>query len=420
MKLNYPRTLLVGLAFFSICAFWQLYDATVPLMLQKTFHMGDGLAGFVMALDNVLALVLLPLFGHLSDRTRTRAGRRMPYILLGTLAAAPLMGILARIGDGAGPAGLPLFIGALALLLVAMGSYRSPAVALMPDVTPRPLRSKANALINLMGALGGMVALRLIQLLVAPGEPTRYQPVYIAVAAVMALSAGAMACFVRENRLRLPEAPEAGRTPGGKLPRDVRNSLLLILCSVFFWFMGYNAITTAFTKYAARQWGMALGDASGCLMVATVGAVLSYVPIGFLSSRFGRKKMILAGILLMVLCFALGAAIHSPGALGYLLFAVIGFAWAAINVNSYPMVVELASGADVGKYTGFYYTFSMAAQIMTPVLSGFLLEKAGYFTLFPYAALMVALSFVTMSFTRHGDSKPAAPASKLEAFDTPD
>ena len=160
MKLNTKRTCLVGLAFLSICAFWNLYDFVIPLVLKNTYHLGDTWSGVVMAMDNILALFLLPVFGALSDKANTRIGRRMPFILGGTVAAAALMLALPIvIRDGA----LPVFLVCLGLLLVAMGTYRSPAVALMPDVTPKPLRSKGNAIINLMGAVGGVFTLLLIK-----------------------------------------------------------------------------------------------------------------------------------------------------------------------------------------------------------------------------------------------------------------
>ena len=437
MKLNYKRTLLVGLAFLSICAFWQLYDNVVPLILKNTFDIPDDIAGVIMALDNVLALFLLPLFGKLSDRTHTRLGRRMPYILGGTLVAVVLMNLL-PVADAA--RSLWLFVVALGLLLLAMGVYRSPAVALMPDVTPKPLRSKGNAIINLMGTLGGVFTLAATGLLVTRDATGRenYSALFLAVSILMLAAVVVLLLTIRENRLAREvelqnlatqgedaaqaQADETPSTGAGfsSLDPALRRSLILILCSVSLWFMGYNAVTTAFTKYVSVQWGYDIKAASQCLMVATVGAVVSYLPVGFLSSRFGRKRVIQAGVLLLAACFGMAAlfAQFSPALYG--IFALVGAAWAMINVNSYPMVVEISKSGDVGKYTGYYYTFSMAAQIVTPIVSGWLLEHVGYYTLLPYAAVMVALSFVTISLTRHGDSRPQPPRSRLEAFDAGD
>ena len=437
MKLNYKRTLLVGLAFLSICAFWQLYDNVVPLILKNTFDIPDDIAGVIMALDNVLALFLLPLFGKLSDRTHTRLGRRMPYILGGTLAAVVLMNLL-PVADAA--RSLWLFVVALGLLLLAMGVYRSPAVALMPDVTPKPLRSKGNAIINLMGTLGGVFTLAATGLLVTRDATGRenYSALFLAVSILMLAAVVVLLLTIRESRLAREvelqnlatqgedaaqaQADETPSTGAGfsSLDPALRRSLILILCSVSLWFMGYNAVTTAFTKYVSVQWGYDIKAASQCLMVATVGAVVSYLPVGFLSSRFGRKRVIQAGVLLLAACFGTAALFAQFSPVLYGIFALVGAAWAMINVNSYPMVVEISKSGDVGKYTGYYYTFSMAAQIVTPIVSGWLLEHVGYYTLLPYAAVMVALSFVTISLTRHGDSRPQPPRSRLEAFDAGD
>ena len=433
MKLNYKRTLLVGFAFLSICAFWQLYDNVIPLILKNTFHMKDSLVGVVMAMDNVLALFLLPFFGKLSDKCHTKLGRRTPFILGGTAAAVILMNILPYADNHEK---LLLFVIPLGLLLIAMGTYRSPAVALMPDVTPKPLRSKANAIINLMGALGGVFTLGVTGLLVHAGATGRndYTMLFLAVSLLMAISVIVLVLTVRENKLAAEvaametdeekEAEAEEKKESGKafveLAPDVRRSLWLILFSVAFWFMGYNAVTSAFTRYMQVQWGYDIKAASLCLMVATVGAVLSYLPVGILSSKFGRKKLIQAGVILLAVCFATAGLFTAFHPAVYVVFALVGVAWAMINVNSYPMVVEISKSGDVGKYTGYYYTFSMAAQIITPILSGLLLEHVGYQTLMPYATVMVAISFVTISLARHGDNKPEPPKSKLEAFDVGD
>ena len=434
MKLNTKRTLLVGLAFLSISAFWQLYDNVVPLVLKNTFDIPDDIAGIIMALDNVLALFLLPLFGKFSDGCNTKLGKRIPFILCGTVAAVTLMQLL-PIADRSH--NLVLFVIVLGLLLFSMGTYRSPAVALMPDVTPKPLRSKGNAIINLMGALGGVFTLAMTSLVVtkdAAGKEN-FTGLFIVVGLFVAVAVGTLVLTIRENKLAaeaaainatLEEEPEEkdpqpeAKGGFGALPADLRRSLILILCSVSLWFMGYNAVTTAFTKYMSVQWGYDIKAASQCLMVATVGAVISYIPIGSLSSRFGRKRMIQCGVTLLALNFAAAAFFTTFHPVAYVIFALVGVAWSMINVNSYPMVVEISKSSEVGKFTGYYYTFSMAAQIATPIISGWLLEHVGYHTLFPYAALMVAASFVTISLTRHGDSRPDKPQSKLEAFDAGD
>ena len=414
VKLNYKRTILIGLAFLSISAFWQMYDTIIPLILRDTFHIGDSYSGIVMAMDNVLALFLLPLFGKLSDRCNSPIGKRMPFILTGTALAFV---ILMAMPYANVPGRFPLFVVLLGLLLISMGVYRSPAVALMPDLTPKPLRSKANAIINLMGALGGVFSLLVIKIIA-----NNYTPIFTIVACFMALAVIILFVTIRENKLRslIPqEKEESAVASSGTLPRDMRRSLIFILCSVSLWYMGYNAVTTAYSKYFTSMWGNLSGAASS-LMVATVGAVLSYIPVGIISSRIGRKRMIMIGVVLLAGCFAVMAFVKVFTPLIYVGFVLVGFAWASINVNSYPMVVEISRGSDIGKYTGYYYTFSMAAQIATPVVSGWLLEHVGYHTLFPYAAIMVASAFVTMSFVRHGDNRPEKKASLLEHLDVDD
>lgn len=418
MTLNNKRTVLIGFAFLSICAFWQLYDTIIPLILRDTFEMGDTVAGQIMALDNLLALFMLPLFGRLSDKCNTPFGKRMPFIVGGTLAAVILMVLLPKT-DAPGHFGW--FVLVLMLLLIAMNTYRSPAVALMPDVTPKPLRSKANAIINLMGALGGVYTLAIIKFLSAEKDGRNdYSIYFLLVAAVMAFSVLLVAVCVRENKLRgeMPIEMDV-ETSDGNLPREMRRSLVLILASVSLWYMGYNAVTSAYSKYFTAKWGDLSGAAS-CLMIATIGAVLSYIPVGYISSKIGRKKMILFGVVLLSGCFAAAGLVRNFSWIVYVLFVLVGFAWAAINVNSYPMVVEISKGSDVGRYTGYYYTFSMAAQIVTPIVSGWLLEHIGYGTLFPYAAGMVALAFFTMLFVNHGDNRPEAPTNILQTFDTED
>ena len=439
LKLNNKRTILVGLAFLSISAFWQMYDSVMTLILTGTFQLNETVSGAIMAADNVLALFLLPLFGAISDRTETRIGRRMPFILGGTAAAVVLMNLLPlldnRYAAAPSPVTLAGFVAVLALLLVAMGTYRSPAVALMPDVTPKPLRSKGNAIINLMGAVGGILYLA-VAAVMYPTSRTEgaahvdYQPLFLVVSLIMAAAVVVLFLTVREPKLaeenrRLeaahPEWDLAEDDGSGHetLPAPVKRSLGFLLVSISLWFIAYNGVTTWFTRYVAEVMGEGLGGASTCLLVATAGAIVSYIPVGAAASRFGRKKTILFGVALLAACFLLGFVLttvySSIQPIMYLVFALVGLAWAAINVNSLPMVVEMCRGSDIGKFTGYYYTFSMAAQVVTPIAAGALISAVGYRVLFPYAACFAALAFVTMCFVRHGDVK-AADKRGLDAF----
>ena len=459
-KLNYKRTFLIGLAFLSICSFWQMYDNIIPLILQNTYHLGETMTGAVMALDNVLAIFLLPVFGMLSDKVHTKLGRRMPFIVSGTILAVIFMMLMpmidnaekARWSTGESFSNQVIFLAVLFFTLVSMGLYRSPAVALMPDVTPNHLRSRANAVINLMGAVGGVYALIMIKVLVGKGETPDYLPLFASIAAVMAIAVGILVITIRENKLReevekaeavntekveekaIAEGVEAageieavadmeqsgatGKVKG--MPKEVKRSMYFMLASIFLWFTAYNAVTTAFSRYTKVVWKMEGGSFANCLMVATVAAILSYIPIGNISAKIGRKKTIMGGVLLMAACYGAAIFAREYHPLVNVAFALIGVAWAAINVNSYPMIVAMSSGSDVGKFTGTYYTFSMAAQILTPVLSGFLLENVSYNTLFPYALFFSLMAFLTMTQVRHGDVKPQKKESILENFDVDD
>ena len=439
MKLNTKRTVLVGFAFLSICAFWQMYDNLVPKILTETFGIGESLSGVIMASDNILALFLLPLFGGLSDKCKSPLGRRRPFILFGTLAAVALMMLLPILTDSyhAAPAvwKTVCFVVGLGLLLIAMGTYRSPAVALMPDVTPKPLRSKANAIINLMGALGGIIYLIITTFLYKTSSDVyvSYLPLFGIVGGIMLAALAVVMLFVNEPKLVAEQKKYEDAHPednlvqvtenGEALPAEVKRSLSFLLVSIALWFIGYNGVTTWFSVYAAESWHMTLGQANTCLTIATAGAIVTYIPSGNVASKIGRRKVIRFGTLLLSGSFAaaFGYTMVSDqfSPILYGLFILVGVAWAFINVNSLPMVVEMCKGSEVGKFTGLYYTFSMSAQIATPIVAGWLLENIGYTTLFPYAAIFVFASFITMAFVKHGDNKVEAKKG-LEAFDFDD
>ena len=512
MKLNYRRTICVGFAFFLICSFWQAYDTIIPKILTDQFGMSQAYSGIIMAIDNVLALFMLPLFGAISDKCKSPKGRRTPFIIVGTVLAAVLLlalsfvdnaqlkkiesvssiddpaamgeiydrekdaelktpegdtfvlnniysredfcGITVRDGDGKlnaaytnyvvparqaavheitreDPSREILFIGVLCLLLLAMATFRSPAVALMPDVTVKPLRSKANAVINLMGTFGGIIVLGL-GMAFATSKPENalisYTGFFGCVSAIMLLLLGLFLLTVKEPKLikqmeadskelGLEEAPPA-EGEKRRLSKGERTSLFFILASIVLWFMGYNAVTSKYSVYAEKILGM---DYNSTLLIAQVAAIISYLPVGFIASKVGRKKTILTGIVMLTVAFSVAGFLRadSPLWLMNVMFALAGIGWATINVNSFPMVVELCRGGDVGRYTGFYYTASMAAQTITPYISGKLMDVEGMTTLFPYAAVLVGLAFITMLFVKHGDSKPI-PKKNLEAFDTDD
>ncbi len=512
MKLNYKRIILVGFAFFLIQAFWQAYDNTIPMILTNKFGMSQAWSGAIMALDNVLALFMLPLFGAISDKHHSKWGRRTPFIVVGTLIAAVMLIALSFVDnaqlhhisdvaaiddpaaletiydreadetlltpggqkfvlsrqftkeeftqirsqitvDGAAvtnpdytnyvmparqacawdataksPVTLVFFIALLLVILVSMAVFRSPAVALMPDVTLKPLRSKANAVINLMGSAGGILVLVLGMVFATSAVRNslmNYIGYFAVIAAIMLAALVVFMLTVRENEwaaemqqqsveLGLEDKEEAA-TGERKLSVDEVKSLIFLLLSIVLWFFGYNAVTSKYSVYASN---ILHKDYNLTLIIAQAAAIISYLPVGFIASRVGRKKTILAGVVMLTAAFTTASfmSAESPTMLMNAMFALAGIAWATINVNSFPMVVEMCSGGNVGKYTGFYYTASMAAQVATPMLSGLLMDRMGMHVLFPYAAVFTALAFVTMLFVRHGDSRPEAKLG-LEALD---
>ena len=516
LKLNYKKTMFVGLAFFTISMFWQTYDSIIAKILIDKFGLSQGLSGVIMALDNMLAIFLLPLFGLFSDRTKTKMGRRTPYILIGTVVAAfafmslsfvdmkqtKLMeesGIVENyekvyvdkitkenitkaewdeifltldddnkikinyinltkdINDGDeidaflnrdisdlyyrilsdqawqmtkdSPLNLILFMGILFVVLIAMSVYRTPAVALMPDVTPKPFRSKANAVINLLGSAGAVVSIGVMTVFgLSKKSYVGYWPAFVSIGSIMLIALIVFLINVNENKLveeydetikslnliDEKEMLEVGEKH--KLSKAKKVSLILILLSVFFWYMGYNAVISKLSDYAPKMLNM---NFALPLLVAQGAAIAAFIPIGMLSSKFGRKKMILIGVALLAICF--GSAFYLTPKTGWIIYPILAFtgiAWATINVNSFPMAVELARGDDVGKYTGYYYTFAMAAQIITPILSGLLMDISRTY-LFPYAATFVVFSFITMFFVKHGDVK-VEKRGILESFDIED
>lgn len=417
----------------SICAFWQVYDSVIPLILENSFNMQEVLTGVIMAADNILAVFLLPVFGSLSDRVNTPFGKRNPFIVLGTILSVAAMFFI-PLADN--QRNLVLFLILLGLVLLFMSFYRSPAVALMPDVTPRPLRSRGNAVINLTGTVGAIFALLAIRFLVKEGKTPDYSYLFWVLIAFMVICTVILVLTVSEKKwgeearaeeqsVSMKEWDESEtskekETKPGKLPFAKKRSLIFLLISVAAWYMAYNAVTSAFSRYASNVWELESGGYADCLMVATVAAVISYIPLGMLAARIGRKRSIYYGILGLTIGFCyvgLFLSYHFAVNFG---FVLIGVSWAAINVNSFPMVVEIASDGDVGKYTGYYYIFSMAGQIITPVLSGALLQFVDYRTLFPYAVVFSMIAYGTMHVVRHGDVKVEKKKSLLESFDVDD
>lgn len=538
MKLDYKKTIWVGFAFLIICMFWQVYDTVLARILVNSFGLNQTWSGLVLAIDNIVALFLIPFFGVISDKTRSKYGRRTPFIVVGTVVAAIVfifVGLFTNLQDNkikeghieevktvlviddaddikdgyvlgedyvyvlpgtaypvlvekrdekitfkeaierifsrtekeyefsSDPAeasekiykyginyykyktdaadvrsldsqtirndNIGYFIGFMIILfvvLIAMGAFRSPAVSLMPDVTPKPLRSKANAIINLTGTVGGLIALGFLK--ITDTDYGNHIWTFIVLAVLMIVFLGLFIWKVKEPKLvdqRIKtekeyniletETKEEVKDDNKveRMDKDVRKSFILILLSIVLWFFAYNGATSKFSVYASNvlDTGYSLP-----LMVAQGAAVISYIPIGMLATKVGRKKTILLGIIILFSAFLLGCFMNEKTAfLTYVTMAIAGIGWATINVNSFPMIVEMCKGSDVGRYTGYYYTASMAAQIATPVISGMLMDVLGMKVLFPYCCVFAALAFATMIFVKHGDAKPV-PQDKLEAL----
>lgn len=459
MKLNYKRVVLVGMAFFLISAFWQAYDSIIPLILTNHFGLPQSASGAVMSIDNVLAVFLLPIFGSLSDKVNTRFGKRTPFIFFGTIAAVIAFVSLTFIDNiqlskviAAGipelkateeiafiqkttleltlknPLPLIGFMATLLVALLAMATFRSPAVALMPDVTIKPIRSKANAIINLTGTAGGILVLVLgMVFATSKNQYMQYTGYFTAVVAIMLVGFIVFLLSVKENKwaqemneqtisLGLEKEQEAFEG-NGKLSKEQIRSLMLILASVALWYIGYNSITSKYSVYATNILGF---DFNLTLIIAQAAAIVSYIPVGIIASKLGRRKTILCGVVILATAFFVGNFItpETPEVIMYPIFILAGIGWATINVNSFPMVVELAKSGNVGKYTGYYYTASMSAQIVAPILSGFLYDLIGMrYVFFAFGTVFVALAFITMFFVRHGDAQIIERKSALEQLD---
>lgn len=435
IKLNVPRTILVGLAFFTISMFWQIYDSLMPLFLRD-FGLGATLRGVIMALDNVLAVVLLPFMGILSDRfpekLRSKFGRRMPFIVVGSVMAA-ITFMLVNYAHNI--MNLALMLASTAFVLVFMCLYRSPAVALMPDVTPRPIRSNANAVINIMGTVGGVITLILMQFLLKTEELENGE-LYVTgnnwvlvsiISCLMILAAIVMVIKVRENKFAeesraimekykiadeddQPKQSEKHSTVKvlGSLSKSELKSLIFILLSVFLWYMAYNALTTHFSVFSLS---VLQAKFTLPLLVANAAAFLMFIPSVEIGKRIGRKKTVMLGVVMMVAGLAFASVFLLTGAsasvlkvIMYPTFILVGGGWATINVHSYIMCVELSSETTTGTYTGLYYAFTMTAQIITPILAGLIMDYVAVIGLVPYSLVFACLAFVTMIFVRHGNA----------------
>ena len=447
LKLNYRRTFLIGFAFFGILLLWQVYDSWCPTFLTDIFarrmygissaqlKAGDPekilnvqwIVGIIMACDNLAALILLPIFGNLSDRTQTPIGKRMPYILTGTFVAAVAFPFVPLFFHRNNVVGMVIM---MAIVLIFMMMYRNPAVSLMPDITPKPLRAKANGIINIMGYIGGAFAtvlgifLKLSDYINSADEARKVWTIeipFLVASVLMVISALVLFFTVREKEvavemeeeMRLGELMAAVETPvddDKPMSKANKRMLLAILGAEFLWFMSDNAIGTYIGNYTIYY----LNSVSSATMVLTIAGGLTSV-IGFafggaIADKIGRKWTISTGLGITVLALTVMCFVSPTGkvtgvngeysfpVLLYAVWAVKGFGMALVHNCSFPMVVELCSSKKIGKFTGYYYAASMSAQTVTPVLLGLVFNVTGAWSALPvYAVVLILLSFAVFT-----------------------
>ena len=421
LKLNTRRTFLIGFAFFGILILWQFYTHYVQLFLDElipeTQKNREVILGLIMAIDKILAVALIPLFGWMSDRTKTRIGRRMPYIIAGTAAAVLLFPLLAVMFIFNSLFGLIVII---ILLSVAMHFYRSPAVALMPDVTPKPKRAAANGIINFMGFIGVIIGSVITMFfLVSKPDSAGMLPyitasknlIFIPFLFVSALMIVSLVLFVArfcepkvvaemkadmELGEKLSETLEPVKTEG-KLGKQDRANFLILFGCITLWFFAFNAINSFSALYAKHI----LGTEQIGMAIAAMGiaGMITFLPAIKLSDKIGRKNSVLIGLVMMIVTLVLASFIRDMPLL-VPLFAIAGSGWAIINLNSYPMLVEMSSAKNVGKITGYYYIAQQGSQAITPIVAGFVFSSTSYAALFPYAATFMVLAFGLIFFFR--------------------
>lgn len=434
-KLNYKNTFLIGFGFLASSLAWSLYNSFVPLILEERFLQSTALIGLIMTIDNFFGVVFQPTVGILSDKTDTKLGKRMPWIAFGLPVCALLFIFIPR---------MTTLAGTMAVIIAfnfIMSLWRSPVISLMPDVTPASLRSSANGIINLMGGVGSIIAFLVGGKLAAASGGMNLP--FLMGAMVMLLSLFLLLFFVREPAMLryrkrhaialsareqalyeryeqdVPETAGNGekeREAEGKLfskkvegfkslSSGEKRSLLFLLFAIFAWFSGYNAVETFFTLFATNNLGVGKGQAAMMLTAFSLTFLAFAVPSGFLAQKVGRKKMILIGLCGLIATFLPILLIENVTIVLVLLF-IAGIFWACININSLPMVVEMAKPEAIGSFTGYYYFFSFTAAIVSPILFGWLRDLTKtYSTLFIYAVACYVIALVCMLFVHHGDHK---------------
>ena len=408
-KLDVKKTLLLSFGFFASSLAWSIYNAYVPLLLESLIA-STTIIGFIMTIDNIFGVIFQPLFGRLSDKTRTRFGRRMPYIFVGIPVCAVAFTLI--------PLASGNIFSLMAVLIIftfVMSIWRSPVVALMPDLIPGPKRSQANGIVNLLGGLGSLIAFLVGGILFDIGG---FSLPFLMSAIVMLMALLVLVFFVREPKEAYEPEAES-KDAKVKLEKDELKSLLLILFGVFFWFTGYNAVETFFTLYATNTLGMTPGGATMTLSFFSLTFLSFAVPAGFIGARIGRRRAILIGLSGLVVLFLPMVFIANIWITRACLF-LGGFCWAMVNINSLPMVVKISGASKIGTYIGYYYFFSFSSQIVSPILFGFIRDVVGHYkVLFLYSCIAFALAIVVLFFVKHGEDQveTTSAAQVLESLD---
>lgn len=394
-KLNYVNTFLLGLGFFCISITWSLYNSFVPIFLNK-YISSVFIIGLVMTFDNIAAITLQPFFGALSDRTSTRYGRRMPYLLIGIPLSAVLFFFIPYEFN------LVSLITIVMCFNVIMSIYRAPTIALMPDLTPSPLRSKANGIINFMGGFGALLAYFVGSKIY---DYDKHMP-FIGTSLLMIL-----AIIILYKAIKEPPAPALEEKESSgiisafmEILSDSDKSALFILLAIFFWFIGYQGIEALFTLYGVKYLGIKASAAALTLGFFSLSFLIFAIPSGFIATRIGRKRTIKIGLLGLMTIF--GVVLFSKSIViirGCMLIG--GMFWAFVNINSYPMVVEMTTDSKIGAYTGLYYFFSSMSAILGPPLFGKLIDLMGYGVLFLMALCFFLLAFICITYVKKGEYK---------------
>ena len=381
MKLDYKKLFLLGFGFFAVSITWSIYNSFMPPLLQK-YISNEAVIGFIMTIDNYLALFIQPAIGIYSDNHNTRFGRRMPFLMIGMPIAAVFLFLIPN------HTSLMTLIIFLVCMNVSMSLFRSPVISLMPDVTPGPLRSKSNSIINIMGGIGALTAYFVGALLSKKNDA---YPFYLSGTLVL-VSFIIIFISIKEKRDSLYfEAPEKEKKE--KLTRNEAVNLIILLCAICSYFIAYQGIEAFFTLYGMNHLNVSKSNAVLSFAFMSLSFLIFAYPAGIIGTKFGKKKTMVLGIGGLIPCFFLLAFAKSL-LMVRLVLVICGMFWAFININSYPFVVEMAPKSKTGTFTGYYYTASSIASIVSPLLLGLIIHSTGYYIMFYYGAAFFILSLM--------------------------